>query len=77
MELRNRLPIRNGHDADLTVVVEPWATELVLKPGRDCEVVAIHHSQWPLLEVEPCSYGLVVTVYGESYELWFNGQNLA
>jgi hypothetical protein len=73
---RTRLPFRNGTAADLILVVEPWADEVVLAPGEECEVVVIATDRNPALSVELSSYGLIVWVEegGTTFEVWKGGK---
>jgi hypothetical protein len=75
MGFRNPLQVRNGTDAPMAVVVEPWATEFVLEPGGVCEVVATHPDQFPTFGVEPTAGKVIVWVNegGSLYEIWQGG----
>jgi len=72
------LPVRIRTAADLVVVVEPWADEVALGPGKACDVVAIGSERPPALSVDPSSYGLVVWVEagGSTFEVWQGGKQL-
>ncbi len=76
MEHRNRIPVRNGGVADLVVVVEPWASEIRLAPGAECEVVQIGNARWPSHSVELCPYGLIFFAKEgtDAHEIWQGGQ---
>jgi hypothetical protein len=75
MPFRNPLLVRNGSDASLTVVVEPWATEFELQPGAECEVVATHPDLFPTLGIEPTGHQVIIWVNegGSLYEIWQGG----
>src|SRR5437870_1516940 len=75
---RNPLRIRNGGNAPLVVVVEPWATEFNLPPGAECEVIAINPELQPNLEVESLDGRLIVWIHegGSTYEVWCDGVQL-
>lgn len=64
-----RVPIRNTSPAPLTVVVEPWAREVVLAPGSGFDVV-LRGPYPPRVELEVSSYGLIVWV--ESAGTWLD-----
>ena len=59
MDHRIRIPVRNRGVVDLTVVIEPWASEICLTPGEDGEVVLVGNGKMPEHSVEICSYGLI------------------
>jgi hypothetical protein len=78
LEHRNPLRVRNGGDAPLIVVVEPWAEEFELAPGAECDVVATNLAVFPTLGVEPIDGRLIVRINagGSSYEVWQGGVQL-
>ena len=73
------LPVRIRTAADLVVVVEPWADEVVLGPGEACDVVAIGSERPPALSVDLSSCGLVVWAEegGSTFEVGQGGKQLA
>ena len=73
------LPVGNRTAADLVVVVEPWADEVVLGPGEACDVVAIGSERPPALSVDLSSCGLVVWAEegSSTFEVWQGGKQLA
>ena len=75
MEHRNRVPVRNKGTTDLVVVVEPWASEVCLAPGEECEVVLIGNERWPSHSIEICSYGLIFWPEDgmDAFEIWRGG----
>ncbi len=78
MGFRNPLRVRNGTDTPLTVVVEPWATEHILEPGGECEVVATHLDRFPTLGVEPIGGRVIIWLNegGSLYEIWQGGSQV-
>lgn len=78
MEYRTRLPIRNTSANEMTVIIEPWATEFRLSAGEEAEVIAINSRQPSWFSLELDEHRLVV--WGESgplggalYEFWKAG----
>jgi hypothetical protein len=78
MAHRNPLRVRNGGDASLVVIVEPWGSEFALPPGTECEVVAINPALQPTLGVEFVGGRLIVWINegGSTYEVWQDGAQL-
>ena len=75
MEHRNRVPVRNCGTAALTVIVEPWASEVRLAPGENCEVVLIGNEGQPSYSIELGPYGLFFCAGegADAHEIWRAG----
>ena len=76
MANRNRLQVFGRRDGStFTLIVEPWATEYLVRHGESCEVVAIHTSVMPTFGVELPGSDLVVHIIegGSTYEFWREG----
>ena len=72
MEQRIRIPVCNRGATDLVVVVEPWASEICLRPGEVGEVILIGDTGLPGHSVEFCPYGLIFWAEDgmDGFELW-------
>jgi|7_EtaG_2_1085326.scaffolds.fasta_scaffold205439_1 hypothetical protein len=59
-----KLRVRNDNSSNITVILEPWATEIEVMPGDFIDLVAVGNvPNDGYFEVESSSYG--VTVYPE------------
>lgn len=76
MEQRVRIPVHNGGESGLVVVVEPWAREIHLDPGQHGEVVLIGADRTPSHSVELCAYGLIFVAEDgvDDMELYKDGE---
>ncbi|MGV3486327.1 MAG: hypothetical protein ACO1RT_18050 [Planctomycetaceae bacterium] len=60
------------------VVVEPWASEICLASGEDCDIVLIGNTGLPNHSIELCSYGLIICAEDgmDGHELWLRGERV-
>lgn len=75
--VRRTFTVRNRRDADLAVVLEPWASEYVLRPNEMLEIVEETQEPGTKLEIEVeathlvfyASTGSILRAYRDGEEL--------
>ena len=74
MEHRNAFTLR-AYDEPFCVVVEPWASEYLVRIGEECQVVACHPTVLPSFGGELAGGKLVLWVNeaGATFEFWRAG----
>ena len=75
MEHRNGITLRAPDEA-FWVVVEPWASEFIVRIGEECQVVALHPGVPPSFGAELADGRLVLWVNeaGATFEFWRAGK---
>ena len=79
MSQRSVLKLSNESGLELRIVLEPYATEFVLRPGSSAEVVGRSDAGNPEFSVEYTDDGMVVwgQTPGAVYEYWQDGKLVA
>jgi hypothetical protein len=74
MEHRNAITLR-AYDEPFWVVVEPWASEFIIRIGEQCRVVACHPDALPTFGAELAGGKLILWVNeaGATFEFWRAG----
>jgi hypothetical protein len=75
MDYRNAFRLR-ASDEPYLVVVEPWASEFLVRVGEECQVVACHPAVFPSFGAELVGGRLVLWVNesGATFEFWRAGE---
>ena len=76
MSHRSVLKLSNDSRRELRIVLEPYATEFLLRPGNSAEVVGSSDNRSPEFSVEYTEGGMVVwgQTPGAVYEYWQDGK---
>lgn len=75
MDHQNTFILR-AYDEPFWVVVEPWASEFLVRTGEECQVIACHPTVMPSFSAELAHGKLILWVNeaGATFEFWRVGK---